>query len=102
LTRSRDGEEKNFDLTIIIIAGPNGAAKTTFAREFLPQEADCLTFISADLITEGVERGESFAIETILSGRTCARMIPRFRDLAVVWEVVGCVKSVLPFFGGRA
>jgi hypothetical protein len=29
-------------------------------------------------------------------------MIPRFRDLAVVWEVVGCVKSVLPFFGGWA
>ncbi|MEY4244976.1 MAG: hypothetical protein RLZZ245_2561 [Verrucomicrobiota bacterium] len=102
MTGSRDGEEKNPDLTIIIIAGPNGEGKTTFAREFLQQETNCLTFISADLITEGVERGESSAIETILGGRACARIIPRFCDLAVVWEAVGCVKSVLPFFGGRA
>ena len=89
--------------TIIIIAGPNGAGKTTFAREFLPQEAGCLTFINADLIAHGlspfrpedaalhaarlmlemigtcVSRGESFAIETTLSGRTYARMIPQWR-----------------------
>jgi len=26
---------------IVIIAGPNGVGKTTFAREFLPFEADC-------------------------------------------------------------
>ena len=92
-------EEQN----IILIAGPNGAGKTTFAREFLPQEAGCLTFINADLIAQGlspfrpeeaairaarlmlemmsecVERGESFAIETTLSGRTYARMIPRWK-----------------------
>lgn len=91
----------NRDPTIIIIAGPNGAGKTTFAREFLPQEASCLTFINADLIAQGlspfrpeeaavraarlllemiadcVKRGESFAIETTLSGRTYARMIPQ-------------------------
>ena len=35
---------------ILIVAGPNGAGKTTFAREFLPHEADCLTFVNADLI----------------------------------------------------
>jgi predicted ABC-type ATPase len=92
--------EKN----IIIIAGPNGAGKTTFAREFLPQEAGCPTFINADLIAQGlspfrpeaaarragrimlemiadcVRRAESFAIETTLSGRGYARMIPRWRD----------------------
>ncbi len=91
---------------IIIIAGPNGAGKTTFAREFLPQEADCPTFINADLIALGlspfrpeaaavragrimlemiadcVRRGESFAIETTLSGRGYARMIP-------VWQQKG-------------
>lgn len=41
-----DKEEENPDPTIIIIiiAGPNGTGKTTFAREFLPQEASCLTF----------------------------------------------------------
>ena len=85
---------------LIIIAGPNGAGKTTFAREFLPQEADCPIFINADLIAQGlspfrpeaaalragrlmlemiadcVRRGESFAIETTLSGRSYAQMIP--------------------------
>ena len=91
--------EKN----IIIIAGPNGAGKTTFAREFLPQEASCPIFINADLIAQGlspfrpeaaavragrimlemiadcVRRGESFAIETTLSGRGYAQMIPAWR-----------------------
>ena len=37
-----------------IIAGPNGAGKTTFAREFLPKEANCRTFINADLIAAGL------------------------------------------------
>jgi hypothetical protein len=31
---------------IVIIAGPNGAGKTSFAREFLPREADCPDFIN--------------------------------------------------------
>lgn len=77
---------------IIIIAGPNGAGKTTFARSFLPVEAQCPRFINADLIAAGlspfapelealragrlmigeirncVARGESFALETTLSG----------------------------------
>ena len=39
---------------IVIIAGPNGAGKTTFAREFLPNEAECLVFINADLIAAGL------------------------------------------------
>lgn len=84
---------------VIIIAGPNGAGKTTFAREFLPQEAQCLTFVNADLIAAGLSpfspeqvafkagrlmlqeidahsaRGHSFAFETTLSGRTYARRI---------------------------
>lgn len=92
-------DEKN----AIIIAGPNGAGKTTFAREFLPQEAACPTFINADLIAQGlspfrpeaaavragrimmemirncVRRGESFAIETTLSGRGYARHIPEWK-----------------------
>jgi len=38
----------------LILAGPNGSGKTTFAREFLPAEGDCLTFINADLIAEGL------------------------------------------------
>jgi len=73
---------------ILILAGPNGAGKTTFAREFLPDEAQCPTFVNADLIAAGlspfnpetaamragrlmvqliaehVARGDSFAFET--------------------------------------
>ena len=89
---------------IFIIAGPNGAGKTTFATEFLPNEADCPLFINADVIAAGlnpshphrvgvqagrrmlqqirehVDRGESFAFETTLSGRGYARRIPRWRS----------------------
>jgi predicted ABC-type ATPase len=80
------------DKKIIIIAGPNGAGKTSFARTFLPKEAQCLRFINADLIAAGlspfapevaaikagrvmleeiadcVRREENFAFETTLSG----------------------------------
>ncbi len=89
---------------ILIIAGPNGAGKTAFAREFLPNEADCPNFINADLIAAGlspflpastaiqsgrlmlsmihdyVQRGKSFAFETTLSGRGYVRLIPVWRE----------------------
>ncbi len=89
---------------ILMIAGPNGAGKTVFATEFLPNEANCPTFINADLIAAGlspfrpdlagvragrlmlnmihkyVRRGESFAFETTLSGRGYARLIPRWQE----------------------
>ena len=82
-----------------IVAGPNGAGKTTFATEFLPSEAECLNFINADLIANGlspfqpdkvaIEAGkimirqmnefvrnkESFAFETTLSGKEYAKKI---------------------------
>ena len=88
---------------ILIIAGPNGAGKTTFARNYLLNEADYSTFINADMIAEGLNpfdperaafaagrvmlrmideyvcRGESFAFETTLSGRTYARTIPEWQ-----------------------
>lgn len=84
----------------IIIAGPNGAGKTTFAKTFLVQDAQIENFINADLIASGLsplkperaaraagrilleeldritEAGESFALESTLSGRT---YIPLFR-----------------------
>jgi predicted ABC-type ATPase len=89
---------------ILIIAGPNGAGKTTFAREFLPNEAGCPIFINADLIAAGfspfqpevaamkaarvmlaeisgrAERGDSFAFETTLAGRSYVRMIRAWRQ----------------------
>ena len=90
---------------ILIIAGPNGAGKTVFATEFLPNEANCPTFINADMIAAGispfrphaasvgagklmlnmmreyVKRGESFAFETTLSGRGYVRAIPHWQEL---------------------
>ena len=108
---------------IIIIAGPNGAGKTTFAREFLPNEANCPTFVNADLIAEGlnplqpeqeavaagrmmlemirryVSEGRSFAFETTLSGRTYASMIPRWREQG--YRVRLCTSCALPSPGGR-
>ena len=89
---------------ILIVAGANGAGKTAFATEFLPNEGDCPIFINADLIAAGlspfrpdltalragrlmlsmirdyVRRGESFAFETTLSGRSYARLIPNWRE----------------------
>ncbi|MHB8503653.1 MAG: zeta toxin family protein [Candidatus Acidiferrales bacterium] len=39
---------------VYIIAGPNGAGKITFAREFLPNYANCRIFVNADLIAQGM------------------------------------------------
>jgi predicted ABC-type ATPase len=90
---------------ILIVAGPNGVGKTTFARSFLQAEAECLRFINADLIASGlspfapeaqavragrimleeifqcVDNGESFAIETTLSGQGYRRHIGEWQSL---------------------
>lgn len=92
-------DEKN----IIILADPNGAGKTTFARSFLPNEAGCTHFINADLIAAGlspfapelaavkagrlmlnevhqsVAKGQSFALETTLSGLGYLRHIKNWQ-----------------------
>lgn len=77
-----------------IIAGSNGAGKTTFAAEFLPLFANCRNFINPDLIArayspfdpdagllragrsvleriaESTKARKDFSFETTLSGRT--------------------------------
>ena len=87
-----------------IIAGPNGAGKTTFAYEFLPIEAECLNFINADLIANGlspfkpdkvaikagkimiqlinecVRKNESFAFETTFSGKGYSNKIINWKS----------------------
>ncbi|HET8898339.1 MAG TPA: zeta toxin family protein [Rhodanobacteraceae bacterium] len=88
---------------VIIIAGANGAGKTTFARSFLPAEANLPRFINADLIAAGLapfapetaaikagrlmleeirectRNGESFAFETTLAGLGYLRHIRQWR-----------------------
>src|SRR6516164_8004430 len=80
--------------TIYLIAGCNGAGKTTFAKEFLPHEVKCLRFYNADEVARGLspldpragaikagrlllseireslDRYETFALESALSGKT--------------------------------
>jgi predicted ABC-type ATPase len=97
---------------ILIIAGPNGAGKTTFAKEYLPREADCPNFINADLIAAGLspfnpasaavqagrimvmemrrylDKGESFAFETTLSGRSYARHISGWQSAGYRVELI--------------
>jgi predicted ABC-type ATPase len=85
--------------TIYLIAGCNGAGKTTFAKEFLPTELKCLRFLNPDEIARGISpldpqaglfaagrilleqfrnyiaRGESFTFESTLSGRTYVALL---------------------------
>lgn len=88
-----------------IIAGPNGAGKTAFAKSFLPNEVNCLNFLNADLIAQGlapfkpesmafeagrlllnridelVSKREDFAFETTLSGLGYVRRIREWRSI---------------------
>lgn len=95
--------------TCWIIAGPDGAGKTTFALKYLPLVAKCSRFVNADLIAAGlsplapeqelvsasriflseieqnITAGSDFAFETTLSGRCYLRLIQRLR--ATGWQV---------------
>ena len=88
-----------------IIAGSNGAGKTTFAREFLPRHVQCLDFINPDMIAAGLSpfdagramvragrlvleeidgrlrRGDDFGFETTLAGRAYVKRIQCARSL---------------------
>lgn len=97
---------------ILILAGPNGAGKTTFAKRYLPRFAGTTEFLNADLIAVGlspfspervavkagklmlreieerVQRKESFAFETTLSGTIWARRIPEWHRIGYVIHLV--------------
>ena len=97
--------------TIYVIAGCNGAGKTTFAKEFLPHEVKCLRFYNADEIARGVSpldpsagaikagrfllneigeslnRHETFALESTLSGKTYSRTFMRALSLGYELEL---------------
>ena len=90
--------------TIYLIAGCNGAGKTTFAKQFLPHEVKCLNFLNADLIAQGlsplnskaaalkagrlllaefrafVSRRETFAFESTLSGTTYVNLLKQAKQ----------------------
>lgn len=88
---------------ILIIAGPNGVGKTTFALTYLRVEAPGGPFLNADMIAAGLSplgsrhsdiaagrimleeidrlaaEGRSFALETTLAGRGYLRRIEGWR-----------------------
>lgn len=96
----------------LILAGPNGSGKTTFAREFLPAEGNCPRFINADLIAEGLSpfrpelmaveasrlmldhvrqmaaKCEDFAVETTLAGRAYLQMIREWQSVGYQVELI--------------
>lgn len=96
----------------IIIAGPNGAGKTTFARNYLLKDAGIENFVNADSIAAGLsplkpERaaqaagrlmlqeldrlsavGESFALESTLSGQTYVERLQRLKKLGYRIEII--------------
>ncbi len=88
---------------IFLIAGSNGAGKTTFATEYFPTYVGKVDFINADLIAQGLspfspdraaptagrmvlqrigqlaQQRKSFAVETTLAGRTYATLLRRMK-----------------------
>jgi predicted ABC-type ATPase len=95
--------------TCWIIAGHNGAGKTTFALEYLPNVVNCYHYINADLIAAGlsplapereliaasrlflhemetcIEKARDFAFETTLAGRSYLKLINRLQHAG--WQV---------------
>jgi predicted ABC-type ATPase len=85
--------------TIKILAGPNGSGKTTFAESFIVNSKPSIPFLNPDLIAAGfgpvdhdkssfqagrvllsdiknkIQKGESFAFESTLSGLTYSTLL---------------------------
>ena len=96
--------------TCFVIAGANGAGKTTFALRYLPQIAGCRNFVNADLIAYGLSPFDSlsaqyeagrlflreiyaninkrvdFAFETTLAGRSQISLMKKLRHDG--WQIV--------------
>jgi len=98
--------------TCWIIAGHNGAGKTTFALKYLPEIAHCSTFVNADLIAAGlsplsperelltasrlflkeidshIKERVNFAFETTLSGRSYLKLIKQLKNDGWLVELI--------------
>lgn len=102
--------------TIYLIAGCNGAGKTTFAKEFLPG-IGVIRFLNADEIARGlsplkpeavafkagkfllselrelIDRQETFALESTLSGRTYVKLLEEAKQRGYSIELHFCLDS---------
>ena len=96
----------------ILIAGPNGSGKTTFAREFLPREGAVVHFVNADLIANGLsplrpelaarqagrlllqklsrlaKSRRNFSFESTLSGKTYLHLLKNWKATGYAIRIV--------------
>ena len=98
---------------VIVVAGPNGSGKTTFAREYL-RDSEISEYISADAIAERlvskpedmgrvkiqagrlfikeiqelIEAEKNFVVEVTLSGKGFARIISRLKRAGYTVAIV--------------
>ncbi len=104
--------------TLWLIAGPEGAGKTTYARRYLRSVAGTTAFVNLDEIARGlspleptpdaptaaaaarialarigenIAAGRSFALETTLAGRTHLRSLERARARGMGTRLVFCM-----------
>src|SRR5438128_348437 len=94
--------------TVIVLAGINGAGKTTASRSLLAETLAVLPFVNADAIAQGLsgfdpdsvaiqagrivldrlhalaDQRASFAFETTLAARTYAPWLRRLRDTGYI------------------
>lgn len=80
-----------------IIAGSNGAGKTTFAREYLPRYAHCREFLNADLLAAGISPFNPDAVAFAAARVLLARMkelIQHRKDFGFETTLAG--KTYLP------
>ncbi len=97
---------------LFIIAGCNGAGKTTASFTILPEILNCHEFVNADIIAKGLspfapekaavaagrillervkelmEAGKDFAIETTLATRTHAKMIKEAQERGYIVTIL--------------
>ena len=65
--------------TLYLVGGPNSADKTTFAKEYLPNEVNCLRFYNSDEIAAGLSPFDPGAAQ-IQAPRILLKNLKRFID----------------------
>ena len=112
MSSQSNGSGKKIVPRCIVIAGPNGSGKTTFATEFLPSYAKVVRFVNADLIAGGLSPlrpelaaiaagrlllreldrlandGADFAFESTLSGVSYVSFLKRWKKAGYRIEII--------------